>query len=156
MHLLFGVGNTNSTSFNITETKFLKVSRQSSVLSGYNMLSGIPSKQNSILDKLINEEGDRGAAPTSMASAAAAAASRNKVHVLSPRVRNAHTERRALKQIFEPKCKRMYEFKRDNPCEIPYCDMETGRGEVAHSRRWTVALTTHAQHKGTAKRRLLA
>ena len=76
LHLPFGVGNTNSTSFNITETKFfLKVSRQSSALSGYNMLSGIPSKQNSILDKLIEEEeeGDRGAAPTSMASAAAAA-----------------------------------------------------------------------------------
>ena len=112
-------------------------------MSGYNKLSGIPSKPNSILDKLINEEGDRGAAPTSMASAAAA--SRNKVHVLLSRVRNAHTERRALKQMFEPKCKRMYKFKCNNSCEIPYCDMETGRGEVAHSRRWTAALTMHAQ-----------
>ena len=86
MHLPFGVGNTNSTSFNITETKFFGASRQSLALSDYNKLSGIPSKQNSILDKLINEEGDRGAAPTSMASAAAAAASMNTmyVHVLPP------------------------------------------------------------------------
>ena len=92
--MLFGDGNTNSTSFNITETKFLKVSRQSSALSDYNMLSSIPSKPNSILSKLINEEeGDRGAAPTSMASAAAAAASRNKCLCSPPRVRNAHTQR---------------------------------------------------------------
>ena len=84
MHLPFGVGNTNSTSFNITETKFFGASRLSSALSDYNMLSSIPSKPNSILDKLINEEGDRGAAPTSMASAAAAA-SRNKC-MCSPHV----------------------------------------------------------------------
>ena len=58
LHLPFGVGNTNSTSFNITETNFFGVSRQSLVLSGYNMLSSIPSKLNSILDKLINEEGE--------------------------------------------------------------------------------------------------
>ena len=84
-------------------------------------------------------------------ASAAAVASMNTMHVLLSRVRNAHTERRALKQIFEPKCKRMYKFKCNNPCDFPYCDMETGRGEVAHSRRWTAALTTHAQHKGTAK-----
>ena len=36
----------------------MKVPRQSSALSDYNKLSGIPSKQNSILDKLINEEGE--------------------------------------------------------------------------------------------------
>ena len=84
-------------------------------------------------------------------ASAAAATSRNKCLCSHPRVRNAHTERRALKQMFEPKCKRMYKFKCNNPCEIPYCGMETGRGEVAHSRRWTAALTTHAQHKGTAK-----
>ena len=57
------------------------------------MLSSIPSMLNSILDKLIEEEGDRGAAPTSMASAAAVA-SMNTMHVLPPpRVRNAHTQR---------------------------------------------------------------
>ena len=93
----------------------MKVSRQSSALSDYNKLSSIPSKPNSILDKLIEEEGDRGAAPTAMASAAAAAASRNTMHVLLSRVRSAHTERRALKQMFEPKCK----FKCNNPCYFP-------------------------------------
>ena len=93
MHLLFGVGNTNSTSFNITETKFFGASRQSSALSDYKKLSSIPSKQNSILDMLIEEEeGDRGAAPTSMASAAAAA-SMNTMYVLLSRVRNAQRER---------------------------------------------------------------
>ena len=71
----------------------MKVSRQSSALSDYNKLSGIPSKQNSILDKLINEEGDRGAAPTSMASAAAAA-SMNTMHVLLSRVRNTERDMR--------------------------------------------------------------
>ena len=37
---------------------FWRVSRQSSALSDYNMLSSIPSKPNSILDKLFNEEGE--------------------------------------------------------------------------------------------------
>ena len=92
MHLPFGVGNTSSTSFNITETKFFGASRQSSALSDYNMLSSIPSMLNSILDKLIEEEGDRGAAPTSMASAAAAA-SMNTMNVFLSRVRNTQRER---------------------------------------------------------------
>ena len=115
------------------------------------MLSSIPSKPNSILDKLINEEGDRGAAPTSMASAAAAA-SMNTMHVLLSRVRN--TERRALKQMFEPKCASACTSSSSSASAsssatilaiFPYCDMETGRGEVTRACRWTAALTMHAQ-----------
>ena len=53
------------------------------------MLSSIPSMLNSILDKLINEEGDRAAAPTATASAAAAGINA----CAPPRVRNIHTER---------------------------------------------------------------
>ena len=69
-------------------------------LSDYNKLSSIPSTLNSILDKLINEEGDRGAAPTSMASAEAGI---NDCACALPTCEECtHRERRALKQRLSP------------------------------------------------------
>ena len=134
MHLPFSDGNTNSTSFNITETKFFGASRLSLALSDYNMLSSIPSKPNSILDKLINEEGEIVVLLQlqwllrQQRQAGINACTLPTCEEFTHRERER--EKRALKQMFEPKCKRMYKFKCNNPCNFPYCDMETGEEKL--------------------------
>ena len=100
------------------------MSRQSSALSDYNKLSNIPSKPNSILDKLIEEEGEI-VVLLQLQWLLRQQRRQAGINACAPPTCEefTHREKRALKQMFEPKCKRMYKFKCNNPCEIPYCDM---------------------------------